>query len=227
MELSTLNVLLVEDEPFMRAMVKRMLAMANIKQISEAIDGTDGLEKLGEGPCDLVVLDIEMAPMNGLEFLKRVRIGATDVRRDVPVIVLTGSNDGAVLGSAMALDCDAFIPKAESPEIIQQRIVRSITTGQEMKDTADYATVALPKNLIGAMPDGSSPASAQEEADEPDIRVIPIDEAEVGMMVEQDLFTPEGHLIVGAGTVLTESCLNRLQDICSLIDMPPITVRKT
>lgn len=98
------HVLIVDDEPFMRNFIKRLLDNIGISKVSEASDGADGLTKLGENPPDLAILDIMMEPMNGLQFLKSVRIGLSKAPHDLPIVILTGSTDGAVASVAMALD---------------------------------------------------------------------------------------------------------------------------
>jgi CheY-like chemotaxis protein len=99
MDLNEIHVLVIDDEEFMRGMVLRFLEMMGISKVTEA---TDGLTKLMNIQLDLIVLDIMMKPMNGLKFLKTVRIGMSDAKRDVPVIVLTGSDKQLVLGTSMA-----------------------------------------------------------------------------------------------------------------------------
>ena len=124
MDLNEIHVLVIDDEEFMRGMVLRFLEMMGISKVTEATDGADGLTKLMNIQPDLIVLDIMMKPMNGLKFLKTVRIGMSDAKRDVPVIVLTGSDEQSVLGTSMALDCNAFVSKTESLDILKSRIMR-------------------------------------------------------------------------------------------------------
>ena len=88
MDWSRLKVLVVDDEPFIRSFVVRLLGMIGIAQVAEAADGAEGLSKLPSFQPDLVVLDIMMEPMNGLQFLKTVRMGLGGAPYDQPVVCL-------------------------------------------------------------------------------------------------------------------------------------------
>ena len=107
------NILLVEDDSidvkaFMRAMEK--LKIGN--PVVHAKDGVEGLEKLrGMSRPNLVILDINMPRMNGLEMLRKVR---EDVSlRDTIVFVLTTSNDDADKFEAYNLNVAGYMLKSD------------------------------------------------------------------------------------------------------------------
>ena len=143
-DLATIRVLVVDDEDFYRSLILRMLDKIGFKEIDEAVDGAQAVTKLATFKPDLIVLDIMMVPMNGLKFLKMLRIGMTDAPADLPVIVLTGSDDGAHMGTALALDCDAFAKKDDDHDVIRDRILRVVSTPRTMKATDAYGAVTLP-----------------------------------------------------------------------------------
>lgn len=87
-------VLLIEDDQIDRMTIERSFKNLGIKnRLKTAINGQDGLKALHESsetPC-LIILDINMPKMNGIEFLKIVK--ANDDYKKIPVVILTTSND--------------------------------------------------------------------------------------------------------------------------------------
>jgi len=223
MYLNEIHVLVIDDEEFMRGMVLRFLEMMGISKVTEATDGADGLTKLMNIQLDLIVLDIMMKPMNGLKFPKTVRIGMSDAKRDVPVIVLTGSDEQSVLGTSMALDCNAFVSKTESLDILKSRIMRVLEGPLKIKKTAEYQSVEVPEIINTARP----PDQPQDSAPSPTTATeVPIEEVEEGAVVARGVITEDGYILLAAGTVMSPSYLSRLCDISEIIEVPSIWIEK-
>ena len=221
MDFSETQVLVVDDEVFTRGLIRRYLETIGLTKISEATDGIDGLTKLNAAQPDLIILDIMMKPMNGLKFLKMVRIGASSARREVPVIVVTGSDEQAVLGTAMTLDCNAFVRKSEGLDMLKDRIARVLGETLEIKEEDVYRSVEIPDITITVPPATRphEPAPTPSKAYE-----VPIEEVEEGAVVARDVMTEEGNLLLMAGSVLSASSLNRLRDVSEIIELPSIWV---
>ena len=85
----TLSVLLVEDNPANRQLFKALLEPLDI-QVTEAVNGAEGVEAAKRGAFDLIVMDIQMPVMNGIEATKAIRqLGAPLC--DIPIIALTAN----------------------------------------------------------------------------------------------------------------------------------------
>src|SRR5580693_9220736 len=85
------KVLIVDDSEFVRSYHSHILEQAQF-QVITAVDGSDGLEKLYTNPCDLVLTDINMANMDGYEFIRRIR--ADDKYSSLPIIIVSTESEG-------------------------------------------------------------------------------------------------------------------------------------
>ncbi|SRR5258708_39231142 len=84
-----LVVLVVEDEPHTRGIIKGMLRQIGVRSVLEAADGKAGLDEVMRGKPNLVLCDIHMEPVDGRMFLKLLRDARLQQVRLTPVIFLT------------------------------------------------------------------------------------------------------------------------------------------
>lgn len=106
-----MSVLLVEDDPEDAALTIRALKRHNLaNQVQQAADGAEALDMLRDGPLPRVVLlDLKLPKINGLDVLKRVR---HDERlRLLPIVVLTSSREEPDISLAYALGANSYIVK--------------------------------------------------------------------------------------------------------------------
>jgi two-component system, chemotaxis family, chemotaxis protein CheY len=108
--------LVVDDSPTMRRMVMVSLRDMCPGGFAEAGSGLEAIEQLALGPVALVVLDLNMPDMHGLEVLKFLR--AHQAFRDVPVIVLTTRGDEASRAAALAAGASLYLTKPFSPQAL-------------------------------------------------------------------------------------------------------------
>jgi two-component system, chemotaxis family, sensor kinase CheA len=107
------RVLVVEDSAITRTMIGRLLRMLGY-QVAEAADGNHALRVLDEAPADLVITDLEMPELDGIELLHRLR--ADGRWRTTPVIVLTTRGSEQDKRRAVAAGADAYLVKTEFSE---------------------------------------------------------------------------------------------------------------
>ncbi len=102
------NILLIEDEePIRRVMVKILVEENKTYSVTEAINGKEGFEALCKKSFDLVLCDIKMPKMDGIEVLQQARKKSIQV----PFIMLTGHGNVETAVEAMKLGAYDFIPK--------------------------------------------------------------------------------------------------------------------
>jgi two-component system chemotaxis response regulator CheY len=105
-----MNALIVEDQAFIRTVVSRILKQLEFNQVFEADEGTGGLSLALERKPDVIICDIEMAPMDGLTFLQQLR-QKEELGRRTPVIFLTNHAQKDMVLKARDLGVNAFIAK--------------------------------------------------------------------------------------------------------------------
>jgi DNA-binding response OmpR family regulator len=100
------KILVVDDDELVRNALSRYLTVEGY-DVETAADGEAGLKRLHDDPPSLVLLDLNMPKMGGLEFLKAEKTG----RVGVPVILVTAVEDEALAKSAMRLGAADYILK--------------------------------------------------------------------------------------------------------------------
>ncbi len=121
-DFTTLTVLVVDDQEFVRTIVKSMLNQLGIISTLEAADGDEALDAVVAHKPDVVICDIQMRPTDGFCFVKKLR--QTNGVSDIPVIMLTAHTDSATSDKAHGLNIDAFISKPVLPTTLSQTITR-------------------------------------------------------------------------------------------------------
>jgi len=117
------SILLLEDDPHLSELVSIVLESAGY-QVRHAIDGVRGLEMLGQGLPDLIVSDVMMPNMDGLEFLGHLR--ADPLLRTIPVILLTTKNRLQDIVGGFEVGADDYVVKPFQPEELLARVSAKI-----------------------------------------------------------------------------------------------------
>jgi two-component system chemotaxis response regulator CheY len=129
------NVLIVDDSSSMRAVIKKVIKVSgfNIGCYWEAGDGNEALKILRNEWVDLVLSDINMPNMSGLELIRKMK--EDDTLSNIPVIMVTteGSNDK--VNTAKDLGASGYIKKPFLPEEIRMTLCEIM--GEEVSDERD------------------------------------------------------------------------------------------
>jgi two-component system, chemotaxis family, chemotaxis protein CheY len=107
------TILIVDDSPTIRRMVRVSLESLPALTFREAGTGLEAIESLVVQPADLIVLDLNMPDMHGLDVLKFVR--GQETFKTVPVVVLTTRGDEASREAALTAGATVFLTKPFSP----------------------------------------------------------------------------------------------------------------
>lgn len=133
-----LSVLVVDDNPFMRKIVRSLLANIGVKKISEAGDGIAALEMIREVQPDVVVLDWEMPLLNGPELVRIVRSPGVFPMPDMPIIMLTAHGERRRIIESVKLGVNEFLCKPVSAKALLDRLISILVKPRESVQLGDY-----------------------------------------------------------------------------------------
>lgn len=107
------NILTVDDSASIRMTTKIALSNAGY-QVTEAVDGADGLSRAKSGSFDLIVTDLNMPNMNGLEMIEALR--QSPAHTGIPIIFLTTESDAEMKSRAKSAGATGWVTKPFDPE---------------------------------------------------------------------------------------------------------------
>lgn len=120
-----LSVLVVDDYTTMFRIIQGMLKKLGFNDIDHAKDGGEALDMLGKKNYGLIVSDWNMAPMDGLELLKRVR--ATAATKAIPVIMVTAESRPENVIAAKEAGASDYILKPFSHEALKTKVTNALS----------------------------------------------------------------------------------------------------
>ncbi len=117
-----MNLLLVDDSRTDRLLLKAILEDIGIGSIRQAEDGGEALKILQTFPADLVLCDLHMAPMDGIEFIRQLRTANTSPNPFLPTLMLTADATSERLNEALKAGVNGFLGKPIKPETMRRQI---------------------------------------------------------------------------------------------------------
>lgn len=138
-DLSKLSVLVVDDNHDTRAILRRISITKSVPQIEEAEDGSSGLQLLSEKQYDLVLTGLEMSPMNGLEFVRKVRATRNaPTAALVPIIMITAHTERHSVEGARDAGATSFLIKPISPRSLHDRITEVLDNPRAFVEAENF-----------------------------------------------------------------------------------------
>ncbi len=120
--LESLKALVVEDNTHMRSLLRALLNALGIRDVCEAIHGQAGLDALRDRKIDLVLTDLAMSPMDGLELTRRLRNDDNSPNPFVPIIMITGHTERYRVEAARDAGVTEFLAKPVTAHNLFARI---------------------------------------------------------------------------------------------------------
>ena len=121
------NILVIEDQPFVRRTIMQILMQIGFTKIAEADNGETGMQECIRSNPDIIVCDIDMKPVSGLQFLAQLRASAEVKNNRTPVVFLTNHTESEIVKKAMALGVNGFVVKPPSFGALKERVDRLLT----------------------------------------------------------------------------------------------------
>ncbi|HXX04486.1 MAG TPA: response regulator [Xanthobacteraceae bacterium] len=136
--IQALCVLVVDDNQYMRKMVRNLLVNCGIKDIYEAADGIAALDIIRTVGPDAVILDWEMPLLSGAELVRIVRSPGVFPMPDVPIIMLSGHGERWRVVEAVRLGVNEYLIKPVSAKALYDRLVSIVMQPRPTVQLGDY-----------------------------------------------------------------------------------------
>ena len=120
--LRSLHVLLVDDNPNMRAIVAAMLNSIGVKKLTEVEDGSAALDILRREAIDIAIVDFRMKPMDGVGFTRAVRTQADSANPYLPFNMMTGHSEKSRVTEARDAGVTEFVTKPVKVQTLLTRL---------------------------------------------------------------------------------------------------------
>ncbi len=230
--LSKLRILLVDDEPFIRRVTVNVLKSLGVVSVLEADNGVDAISLLGQNEVDLLISDIQMPEMNGLELIQKIRMGETRADHALRTIVVTSFSYTEVLSSCLLLDVNGFLVKPINPAIVEEKILFAMKETLHLRPAEIYLQVKTDLKVIEATsikeqrkPNAAIARSGPEVKAGSAGRSVPLRQLQPGMELLDDLYATSGIRLLPKGQVLNEVMINRIVDLDKVLPSGRIRVK--
>ena len=134
------NVLIVDDSNSIRAVIKKIVTISGFKmdKCLEAGNGREAMELLADNWVDVIISDINMPEVNGLELLEL--LAKNDTLKEIPVIMITTEGSDQRMKEAFSRGAKGFIKKPFLPEEIKKVLYEVIGVGNDGQYEEDTRT---------------------------------------------------------------------------------------
>ena len=174
-----LKVLIVDDSRTARQIVKKVLDAISVNQVEMAEDGADAMAMLRTFPADIVLCDLHMAPLDGIEFTRLLRRAADSPNPCLPVLMLTADATERQLKNAFVAGVNDFMSKPVEMAALRRKLHALFSSPLVFVRDGRY----LKPLRAGRHPEGATTRTAGEPASSPAPEGEAIDDSEPGVEV--------------------------------------------
>ncbi|MCH7937373.1 MAG: response regulator [Proteobacteria bacterium] len=136
--LKNVRVLIVDDQDFIRSLLRHILNVLGCKQITDAADGHTAWELIQDNAPDLLIVDWEMQPMSGLELVQKVRHDKGSPDKFLPIIMITAHSERPRIITARDSGVNEFVMKPVSARTLFSRLNAVIEHPRRFVRTGEY-----------------------------------------------------------------------------------------
>lgn len=133
-----LNVLVLDDNRHMRMLVQSILHSLGVKNIRDASDAAEAFKELQHFHADILIVDWNMEPLDGLDFVRLVRTAKDSPNPYVPIIMLSGYTEYRRITEARDAGVNEFLAKPISAKALYQRFAAIIDNPRPFIRTKSY-----------------------------------------------------------------------------------------
>jgi CheY-like chemotaxis protein len=161
--IESLGVLVVDDNQYMRKLIRNLLMNCGVKEVYEAADGIAALDAIRTVAPDVVILDWEMPLLSGAELVRIVRSPGVFPMPDVPIIMLSGHGERWRVVEAVRLGVNEYLIKPVSAKALYNRLVSILAEPRPVVQMGDYYGPE-PRRLFSEAVQATAAAPAAVEA---------------------------------------------------------------
>jgi two-component system chemotaxis response regulator CheY len=136
--LEVLKVLVVDDNHHMRVLLSEVLRAVGLQNIYEAGDGAEALQQMRAHPIDIVMTDLAMEPLDGIDFVRLLRNSPDSPNQMAPVIMITGHSTMRRISEARDVGVNEFLAKPLTARGVLDRLQKIIDHPRPYVRTDDY-----------------------------------------------------------------------------------------
>jgi CheY-like chemotaxis protein len=133
-----LRILVVDDNRYIRILLCEILRAVGVREIHEASDGAEGFQALQNWPIDIVMTDLSMQPLDGIDFVRMVRNSPDSPNTMVPVVMVTGHSTLAKVAEARDAGVNEFLVKPLTGRGVIERLTQVIEHPRPYIRSTDY-----------------------------------------------------------------------------------------
>ncbi|MFZ3007650.1 MAG: response regulator [Phenylobacterium sp.] len=138
MRLEVLKILIVDDNHHMRVLLSEVLRAVGLQNIYEAGDGAEALQQMRAHPIDIVLTDLAMEPLDGIDFVRLLRNSPDSPNQMAPVIMITGHSTMRRISEARDVGVNEFLAKPLTARGVLDRLQKIIDHPRPYIRTDDY-----------------------------------------------------------------------------------------
>ena len=138
MRYELLRILLVDDNHYMRVLLAEILRAIGVQRIYEANDGAEGLQMMRDHTIDIVMTDLSMQPLDGIDFVRLLRNSPDSPNQMCPVIMITGHSTYARVHEAREAGVNEFLAKPLTARGVIERIHQVVDNPRPFVRSDDY-----------------------------------------------------------------------------------------
>ncbi|MBS0331405.1 MAG: response regulator [Proteobacteria bacterium] len=138
MRYDLLKILIVDDNHHMRVLLSEILKAIGVREIYEASDGAQGLQAMRNNSVDIVMTDLSMQPLDGIDFVRLMRRSPDSPNQMCPVIMITGHSTMSRVAEARDAGVNEFLTKPLTARGVLERISLTVNHPRPFVKTESY-----------------------------------------------------------------------------------------
>ncbi|MDA8363063.1 MAG: response regulator [Gammaproteobacteria bacterium] len=226
-----IRILVVDDDDFTRKIILTVLRDLGHSDVVDTASAESAITVFESGSFDLIITDVNMPGMNGLQFIQMIRSGKTHAEPSTRIMVATIFSQTEILGTALALDVNGFLVKPIVPDVVERKLAQAMTEPFRPRAPITYEAIKTEPKALEIM---SSKALGRVNVAQMEGKVkksehgghqLLLSGLRPGMVVAENIYLKNGALFLSAGHDLSDMTINRLNDLESFLQSSKIVIQ--